>query len=133
MKNSCMLFAVILFSLASCNKYPDGPALSLRSRTARVVNIWKVENYMINGKDHTSLLAGYTERYAGNGDYSYVFGKSAGTGTWNFQNKDAEINLTGLDNMESRVMVILKLENNSFWYYYIDGDDYKEVHLVPAL
>jgi hypothetical protein len=131
MKNAILLSAV--FFMLSCNKYPDGPALSIRSKTARVSNTWKVENYMVNGQDRTALYAGYLESFSPDGNYTYTLGESSGTGRWNFQNNSSEIKITGISNLESRVIVILRLENNSFWYYYTDGKEYRELHLVPAI
>jgi hypothetical protein len=114
----------------SCNKYPEGPSLSLRTRTQRVANTWKVENYKVNGSDYTSLVADYTETFSKDGNYSYSWGNFAGTGTWNFENNDTEIQLNGVSNQSSYRLVILKLEEKTFWYYYMDGSDKKEFHLI---
>lgn len=117
---------------SGCKKYEDGPTLSLRSRSERVANNWKVENYKINNTDFTSLLSNYRETFTKNGDYYYVWGSLNGNGTWAFQNNDVEIRLTGIDNQSSRTLVILKLEEKSFWYYYKDGSDKHEIHLIPG-
>jgi hypothetical protein len=129
-----MMFAVSLslFALTSCNKYEDGPGISLRTRTERVSNTWKVENYKVNGSDFTSLLNDYRETFTKSGNYSYTWNSLNGTGTWVFQNKDQEIRLTGNDNQSSRTFIILKLEEKSFWYYYMDGNDKHEIHLIPG-
>jgi hypothetical protein len=125
-----LLSAILLGGFNSCKKYPDGPALSLRSRTARVANTWKVDNYKVNGTDYTSLVSGYTETYTKDGNYSYSWGNVAGTGTWMFQNDDAEIRITGIANQSDVTLVILKLEEKEFWYYYMDGNDKKEFHMI---
>jgi hypothetical protein len=126
-----LLGAALTFGgFESCNKYPDGPSLSLRSRKARVANTWKVENYKVNGDDYTSLVADYTETYSKDGNYSYSWGNLAGTGTWSFENSDKEIQLTGISNQPNYRLVILKLEEKTFWYYYMDGSDRKEFHLI---
>jgi hypothetical protein len=122
------LTAVI--SLQSCQKYPDGPMFSMRSRAERVSNEWQVDNYSINGTDFTSLVSNYTEIFTKDGDYSYSWGLLDGSGTWKFQNNDEEIQLTGTDNQSDRKLVILKLEEDAFWYYYIAGNDKYEIHLV---
>ena len=62
------LIAAILFScifLDSCKKYPEGPMLSFRTRTARVANTWKVGSCTINGTDFTSTYTNmnYSETY----------------------------------------------------------------------
>jgi len=125
-----ILMGLMLVPGIQCKKYPDGPAFSLRSRTSRVANTWKVDNYKVNGDDFTSLVADYTETYSKDGNYSYSWGNFAGTGTWAFQNKDQEIRLTGITNQSSYTMVILKLEEKEFWYYYMDGNDRKEFHMI---
>jgi len=134
MKNRFLLLALISIWFAtttqSCQKYPDGPMFSLRSRTERVSNTWKVDNYSINGTDFTSLVSNYTETFSSNGDYSYSWGLLDGTGTWKFQNNDEEIQLTGTDNQSDRKLIIQKLEEDAFWYYYMDGNDKYEIHLV---
>ena len=138
MKNQKKLSALIIvfaglmsITIESCKKYPDGPLISFRSRTERVANTWKVDNYKKNGTDYTSLLSAYTETYTKAGAYSYSWNGITGTGTWGFQNKDKEILLTGLSNQSTYTLVILKLEEKEFWYYYMDGNDKKEFHMVP--
>lgn len=126
-----ILFTTLMIpTFQGCKKYEDGPALSLRSRTARVVNTWSVESYTVNGVNYTSLLADYNETYTKSGTYSYQYGTITGGGTWAFQNKDKEIRLTGSGNQSSQTLFILKLENKTFWYYYMDGSDKYELHLI---
>jgi hypothetical protein len=126
-----LLVALSVPTLQSCKKYPEDPAFSLRSRKERVANTWKVENYKINGSDYTSLVADYTETFVKSGAYSYSWGSLNGAGSWSFQNKDMEIRLNGNDDHSSRILFILKLEEKSMWYYYMDGNDKYEAHLVP--
>lgn len=129
-----LLFALFItimsVNMQSCNKYEDGPFFSLRSRAERVANTWKIENYKINGNDYTSLTSGYTETYSKDGNFSYSWGNISGTGTWSFQNKDKEIKIVGTSNMADMTLFILKLEEKEFWYYYMDGNDKKEFHLI---
>jgi hypothetical protein len=134
MKNRFILLAAISLWFAattqSCQKYPDGPMFSLRSRTERVSNDWKIDNYSINGSDFTSLVSNYTETFSSNGDYSYSWGLLDGTATWKFQNNDEEIQLTGTNNQSDRNLFIQKLEEDAFWYYYMDGNNKYEIHLI---
>ncbi|NCA80823.1 MAG: hypothetical protein EOM76_11710 [Sphingobacteriia bacterium] len=92
--------------------------------------MWKVDNYKKNGTDYTSLVTDDRETFTSAGDYSYTWGILSGTGKWAFQNNDTEIKLTGTDNQASYTLVILKLEEKAFWYYYMDGNDKKEYHMV---
>jgi len=136
MKNKMKLTAIIiisglmLFGIQSCKKYEDGPMFSLSSRTQRVANKWKVDNYKVNGTDYTSLFSDYTETYTKAGAYSYQWGILSGTGTWAFQNNDAEILITGIDNQSTVTLVIQKLEEKQFWYYIMDGSDKKEYNMI---
>ena len=126
-----LLAGFIIPTIQSCKKYPDGPLISLRTRTERVANTWKVDNYKRNGTDYTSTMTDYIETYTKDGNYSYSWHIFGGTGKWAFQNHDKEIALTGLNNQSNYTLVILKLEEKEFWYYYMDGSDKKEFHMIP--
>jgi len=93
-----ILLAGVMMTIGGCKKYPDGPMFSIHSRAERVANTWKVDNYKVNGTDYTSLVSGYVETYSKDGNYSYSYGSIAGTGTWAFQNSDAEIRIIGSSN-----------------------------------
>ena len=119
-------------SLSSCKKYDEGPAFSLRSRTARVENTWKVASYTINGVDFTSTLTSvnYTEAYDKEGNYSYNSSVGTGSGKWEFQSNDEQIKRSGVSGQSTLSLFILKLKEREFWYYYLDGNDRHEIHLV---
>jgi len=34
-------------------------------------------------------------------------------------------------NVKTKTLTILKLEEKAFWYYYMDGTDKIEFHLIP--
>ena len=121
---------LILVSSQSCQKYPDGPMIDFHTRTERVANNWKVDNMKVNETDYTSLVTGYTEKFTKDGDYSYNWGVLSGVGTWIFQNRYKEIKITDSDNQSTQVLFIQKLEEKQFWYYYMDGNDKKEFHMV---
>ena len=128
----CTLFLALIAIpvLESCNKYPDGPEFSLRTRKERLSNNWKIDNYTVNDVDLTSLVTGYTEEFTKDGKYSYQWGEFDGTGDWEFQNNHEEVKLTGTDDQASRQLIILKLEETTLWYYYMDGNDKHEFHMV---
>jgi hypothetical protein len=44
-----ILALTLVVSTPSCSKYPDGPGFSLRTKTNRIVNDWKLTSYMVNG------------------------------------------------------------------------------------
>jgi len=136
MKNTKSLFAIVVLAVLmlvgaqSCSQYPDNNGITLVSKVDRVSKTWIVDNYKINGVDYTSLVTAYTETYTKQGAFSFQWAILGGSGTWEFQNKDAEIRITGDSNLTSRTIFILKLEDAEFWYYYMDGADKKEFHFV---
>jgi hypothetical protein len=121
---------LMFFGIQSCSKYPDNEGMTLQSKTNRVSNVWEIENYKINGTDYTSLVSGYTETFTEESAYSYQWAFVGGTGTWAFQNKNEEIKITGTNNLETKTLYIMRLEESQFWYYYMDGDDKVEYHLI---
>jgi len=125
-----ILAALMLVGISRCCQFPVKKGITLPSKTDCVTKTWKVENYKINGTDFTSLLASYTETYSKEGDYFYQQADLGGTGTWSFQNNDAEIRIAGINNQTSRTLFIQKLEETKFWYYYMDGGNKKECHFI---
>lgn len=132
LKISLIIFVLagLAFGFEGCKKYPEGPALSLRTKTHRVAGTWRVDSYKVNGDDYTSFVQGYTETYSKDGNYSYAWGNLSGAGTWRFENNKEEIQITGTSNQSDYRLIILKLEEKAFWYYYMDGSDKKEFHLI---
>ena len=126
-----LLSAATMFGFQSCSQYPDNDGITLQSKTDRLSRAWKVENYKVNEVDYTSLVAAYNETFTKTGSYSFQWAILGGTGTWKFQNNYAEIQITGVTNVTSRTLTILKLETTALWYYYMDGTDKKEYHMVP--
>lgn len=125
-----VISGMITFGLQSCKKYDEGPLISLSTRTSRVANNWKVDNYKVNDVDYTSLVADYKETFTTDHNYSYTWGLLGGTGTWGFENNSAEVRITGTENLASQTLYILKLEQKQFWYYIMDGADKKEYHMI---
>ena len=129
------IFSIILImsaSLMGCKKYEDGPALSLRSKTARVANTWKVESYTINGADNTSSFTSvnYTETYDKDGNYAYASSVGSGSGKWEFQADKEQIKRSGVSGQSSETLYILRLKEREFWYYIMEGSDRHEIHLT---
>jgi hypothetical protein len=126
-----LLAALISLPAQSCKKYPDGPFISFRTRTERVAQTWKIESAKRNGSDYTSSVSTYIEAYTKGGSYSYSWYIMGGTGTWAFQNSYKEILVSEVNVRSSRTLTILRLEKKSFWYYYMDGSDKYEFHMIP--
>ena len=128
-----MVFGLVLLlgiSFTGCLKYENGPALSLRSKKSRIANTWKVELYTINGEDKTFAPQKfhYTETYTEDGGYSCRSDVDTATGSWEFQSNKEQIKR--YEDGQPLDLVIMKLKENEFWYYYmLDGDRY-EFHMV---
>ena len=131
-KNIFSIILIMSASLMGCKKYEDGPALSLRSKTARVANTWKVESYTINGFDNTSSLTSinYTETYDKDGNYSYNSSLGSGSGKWEFQSDKEQIKRSGVAGQSTETLFILRLKEKEFWYYFLDGNIRHEIHLA---
>lgn len=133
--NLIIIVSLMIITLQSCSKYEDGPFVSLKSKQERVSNSWRVEKYLSNGTDYTSNYEGYTETYTKAGDYLFTsnsfFGTTSGSGKWELQNHGTEVLRSAVDGQDNRVLIILRLTEDEFWYYYMDGDDKREFQLIP--
>ncbi len=126
--------------LNSCSPYEEGPAISLRSKSERIANTWKI-NYAVeaDGDDKTADYAEdvYILDTDGNVTYTFEFAtiEITGTGTWAFTNDDENIRiditytLGGLSTESIETYEILKLKETELWIRDID-DDQLELHLV---
>ncbi len=127
-------------TIAGCSKYEEGPAISLRSKKARVANNWKIDEQTQNGqKEDPSNYEGIEIELTKDGDATWSFSSQgisgSFSGTWEFNDDKTKLimmfNDQGLsDTTESE---ILKLKEKEMWLK--DEDDNgntTETHLVPA-
>ena len=49
-----LLLVFVSGILSTCKKYPEGPLISLRSKTERITGGWQVETFLVNGIDSTA-------------------------------------------------------------------------------
>ncbi len=52
-----------VLTLTYCGKYEEGPSFSLRGKTNRVVNTWKIDKLFVDDNDITALSATYVNSY----------------------------------------------------------------------
>ncbi len=130
LKNLLFISFIASVLLTGCKKYEEGPAFSIRSKTERVANTWKLVSYTIDGTDYTSVLANinYTETYDKDGNYSYNSNLGTGSGNWEFQSDKEQIKRSGVSSQSTETLYILKLKEKEFWYYYMDGNERHEFH-----
>ena len=138
-----LLFSVTSTLFIGCKKYPDGPAFSLLSRSARMANTWHIDTYYENNVDKTSDFKNAFQNAQliinKNGNYSFYY-KAFGlvdyneSGNWKFSNNDADFVTTPTSSSGSvGTHHILKLEDKELWYKEDpDGSGIvREYHLKP--
>ncbi|MCU0435650.1 MAG: hypothetical protein MUC87_19475 [Bacteroidia bacterium] len=145
-----LLLLPLLIGAPSCKKYPEGPAISLRTKTARVANEWEVEKSLRNGVDQTEAFnatySGLRETYTKDGVWTYSYTDNggnlvSGSGEWEFEDDDDDDDGDGDDdpnkssierennnNLPAEIH-LLKLQENEMWYWYKENNDRVEVHL----
>lgn len=132
MKKTVIMSAIMLIGsgmFTGCKKYEEGPALSLKSKKARVANEWKIQYAfdLEDGEVVTSDFSGETWEFSKNGEWiereNGVIDKS---GIWEFVSDKETIRITkpnGIDHYN-----ILKLKEKEIWLQ--DKDE--ELHLIPV-
>lgn len=125
LKLTTLLLAVALvFGSTSC-KYEEGPALSLRTKKARIAGEWNIEKYVdANGNETPETDSPViTFEKDGKGEVSYTF---LGTTTtipfeWEFTDskKKLKIDIDGSSDEEE----ILRLTNEEMWTVDTDGEE----------
>ena len=129
MKTTMMLAIFGLVLLTGCKKYEEGPGLSLRSKKARVANLWKVD-YAYDFKDSviiTSDFAGETWEFSKDGNFiERENGTVDKTGSWEFVSDKEQIKIKF--SLSTDTYVIVKLKEKEMWL----KDAEEELHLIPA-
>ncbi len=119
--SSILLFVIALALVLPACKYEEGPALSLRSKKARVVNIWKIEKAWQNGYDVTASLEsfqpGLTLEFKEDGSLVYDWLQNSAPVSysvqWEFNSDKSGLVIT--ENALSTTWDILRLKNNEMW------------------
>jgi hypothetical protein len=138
-KQPIFLGLLTLVLLASCKKYPEGPAFSFLSKKGRAVNGWAIEQYLEDGVDKTdAYLAGYSDfslQLLKDGTYlrSWVSLSAPFTeaGAWEFADGKNELVMVSASGSTAPVeYTILKLQNHKMWLRIIDPNSTveKEIH-----
>jgi hypothetical protein len=55
---AALFVMLLILPFSACKKYEDGPALSLRTKMARLKNFWRLEQLLVNGADSTAAFLG---------------------------------------------------------------------------
>lgn len=113
-----ILIAIILLAttagMYSCKKYDEGPALSLRSKNARVVNDWVLDKATNGGLDVTSSYPDvYNFNFAKDGTYTFNYNNVETTGTWALSDKKDQLVLTDGASGTEYLFTIIMLKNKA--------------------
>ena len=124
-------FILIIAFTASCKKYPEGPAISLRSKKARVCGEWRILKLTRNGTD-SYFNYDYRINIEKDGHY-HIKGSYTDEGNWELSGDDKKIIFTpataGAEKIEC---LILKLKNNELWWKQTEANgDVIETHMIP--
>ena len=144
-KLNVILLTVVasVLMLTSCSPYEEGPAISLRSRTERLDNEWRLTRLYINGTEQTlsSFDQQTTLEFEDNGtvNYSYAVMDSTaivitGSGTWEFNDDQTEVFTTityTLGGTEKDTFKILRLKEEELWFENNEDGDVVETHYEP--
>lgn len=122
-----------IFIFSECNKYEEGPMLSLRTKKQRLMNSWVIDEVFEtpSGGSKTDKTADYKNYY-----YNYnmiisdndVYGVTykilnllpySETGTWTFASKKESVIFTNSDPNQSTaigaIWRILRLKDDEYW------------------
>lgn len=138
MKNASigLLLSVLFLTTPSCKKYEEGPYVSLRSKTERVANNWRVEKAMNGNTDITSDFERYEIIFTTSNRASIIAAyKFFGTtyayiteGTWSFNGNKEKLIVDYENNEADRVYFILRLSEDEMWLR--EEGSALELHLV---
>ena len=138
-----LFFLSFVLLVSSCKKYPEGPAISLRTKSERIANTWKISKYLEDNVDKTSdfntIFNNYTLKTTKGGDYTLTYkalslANYTETGSWSFSSDKKDITLlqSNPNNGTSSTWQILKLYEKELWVRKIDSNGKtQEIHLVP--
>lgn len=132
-----MAALMIATTFVSCQKYEDGPALSLTPRVERAANTWIIAYAEEDGENVSSEFDQFELYMSTDGDaqldasYS-AFGIDYDTstdGTWMLTSDEENIRFDYEDDDQDNEYMILRLKNDELWIKDLDRD--LELHLLP--
>jgi len=109
---------VTIIGLASCGKYEEGPAVSFRSKKARIEGDWKLVKQIVDGKEETLDADDKDDVFKFNKDGTYELtdpGNGTEKGKWTFNDGKESLTITESSSGFAIVAKILKLKNNEMW------------------
>ena len=120
----------LLFSFSSCNKYEDGPGLSFRTKTNRLIGTWeliKTDGYYINRSGEFTIINfdrdGDFNMIGSYYDYNGQLTSFQEAGDWEWENGKEEVEIETYFAKED--WEILRLTNRELWFEIENGQIWK--------
>lgn len=128
-----LLILPYIFLFIGCSKYEDGPVISLNLKKARLTNVWKIENYTVDGTVK-SFCSQCKVEFTSDGKEirtEYLNGSSSiHEGTWEFVTNKEEIKV--INGSIITVYKILRLKSKELWLQCNQISGYvEEYHYIP--
>lgn len=122
-----LLMMAAIFILPACNKYEDGPSISSRTKKARLVGNWQLEELEIDGTDFTADINRWELEFKKDGTFEQSiqvdgFGSSNVEGEWEFSNDKTEVEITYDDGTKADLN-ITRLKNKELWFDFVEDYD----------
>ena len=133
------IFALCLaatFVFAGCNKYEEGPKISLRTRTERLCNMWDYDKFEVDYEDYSDNVLGATMEFQKDGDWQERNGGSelVAIGNWEWEDDQETVRLNFEipgETIEPTDMKIIKLTEHELiveysiddFYFYVEFGD----------
>lgn len=134
MKNLFRISLVAILAMAaltttSCNKYEEGPSVTLLPAKSRMAGDWQLSKYTVNGTDYTSNAGTMKVTIDKDGTYSgtisyNVFGSTVTdniAGTWEFNGDKTKVSFLETGETSAEMYDILMLKNKEMKLQQIDG------------
>ena len=123
-KNIPLLMIAAIFILSGCGKYEEGPGISLRTKKARLVGNWQLEELEIEGTDFTADINRWEIEFRDDETFEQSvqiegFGSSTVEGEWEFSNDKTEVEITYDDGTKTDLN-ISKLMHKELWFDFIE-------------
>lgn len=127
-KINFLLLSILIasFLMVSCNKYEEGPAISLLSKTTRICGTWKVTKRQLNGTDvalSAEELSASVE-YKNNQTFT-VTSSTWGTysGVWKFSSDKTKLIIQVNGQTNETESTIVRLTNSELILEQVIGSD----------
>lgn len=129
--------SLVVFSVASCGKYEDGPNISFRSKEARLCEkTWVLESVNMAGMDMSAEEIQTEEggefqmelKKDGTVTFTDNMGMNPETGKWQFQKNDSQFKVSGINSDKTDLNTITRLTNKELWFWHMDGNDKMIMH-----